>query len=372
MSWHLHDPGLWLTLGAWVAGAIGAWLVVRGVRGIRLGVTACRSCGYDVTGVVSGVCPECGREPGLARRGRCRTRWLALSLGVVAVGVCVAQRRWVNPLADKIWANFPPRVLVESYTEEGLDWRVYQARGERTEPWPEAMVWDTVAFIRHAELGWVQVNLPEEFVHFGGGGAFTDPTDLNGDGAPEQFLSTWSGGPHCCFTFYIIDSAARTSPITVVEGEHSSPILEDVDHDGVAEIVIDDWSLAYWNWSYAGSPAPRVVLTMRSGVLRPLISAMRKPKREVMDDTEGVTPGSGEEPPQSEEAPYWSLMLDLMYEGNEDQAWEYLDRIWPGDSKAKRQFRTEFLEQLESSKWWPMIRAGYAAEARDAARSDPE
>ena len=41
-----------------------AWLFFR--RGQLLDPTACRICGYNLTGNVSGICPECGTEtPGM-------------------------------------------------------------------------------------------------------------------------------------------------------------------------------------------------------------------------------------------------------------------------------------------------------------------
>jgi hypothetical protein len=51
--------------------AVGTWplaacttiptVVLSRLRRTRLPVNACRNCGYDLTGNVTGVCPECGQ-----------------------------------------------------------------------------------------------------------------------------------------------------------------------------------------------------------------------------------------------------------------------------------------------------------------------
>ncbi len=53
--------GLAMTVGITLAVGLMVWAVCRLVRGrIILTSLACRKCSYDLTGNVSGVCPECG------------------------------------------------------------------------------------------------------------------------------------------------------------------------------------------------------------------------------------------------------------------------------------------------------------------------
>ena len=55
----LHNDMLfWGTLML-LASAIGFWIVAA--RGRAVDPRLCRACRYDLTGNVSGVCPECGR-----------------------------------------------------------------------------------------------------------------------------------------------------------------------------------------------------------------------------------------------------------------------------------------------------------------------
>jgi hypothetical protein len=62
-----------VTVPAWLptlltAIAPSAWLVARLRRRARFGRGHCTGCGYDLTGNVSGVCPECGTEAPSLRR----------------------------------------------------------------------------------------------------------------------------------------------------------------------------------------------------------------------------------------------------------------------------------------------------------------
>ncbi|RMF71302.1 MAG: hypothetical protein D6744_18140 [Planctomycetota bacterium] len=56
----------------WFAAGAGVVVVVTFVGGMltrrRRGASGCRSCGYDLTGNVSGACPECGAPAGRAAR----------------------------------------------------------------------------------------------------------------------------------------------------------------------------------------------------------------------------------------------------------------------------------------------------------------
>ena len=56
------EPAGWLVTSGGFALATLGWLQMRrwGARNVRLALGQCLACGYDLTGNVSGVCPECG------------------------------------------------------------------------------------------------------------------------------------------------------------------------------------------------------------------------------------------------------------------------------------------------------------------------
>lgn len=191
-----------------------------------------------------------------------------------------------------------------------------------------------------------------------------EPCDLDGDGVPEHFVGTWSGGNGCCRSLFIVNLASAERPIVEVQGELAGVGCEDVDGDGVNEITLYDWAFG-WGLSPSGAPEPPlIILTLRDGVLCPDVVAMRRPPRssDELDSMVELTE-SGEIQRESKRLLEFQL-IGLIYSGNEKLSWEWFDRTWPGQSIEKAEFRRWFLEQLEQSKWWPMIREGYRAETR--------
>jgi len=55
----------------------------------------------------------------------------------------------------------------------------------------------------------------------------------------------------------------------------------------------------------------------------------------------------------------WGAMLDLMYGGHQDAAWQFLDAAWPAQVGGKARFKRDFSAQLKQSPYWKAIaRAG--------------
>jgi hypothetical protein len=50
-------------------------------------------------------------------------------------------------------------------------------------------------------------------------------------------------------------------------------------------------------------------------------------------------------------------MLELVYSGNLQQAYHYLDLEWPAGISGKESFRADFTKQLERGVNWPEIEA---------------
>lgn len=92
--------------------------------------------------------------------------------------------------------------------------------------------------------------------------------DVNGDGEPEVFLDTYTGGAHCCYEVRV----AWWSPdqgrylLTDQFWGNGLPRLQNLNRDGVLEFVGWDDRFAYaFNASYAGSTFPARVWQFRNG-----------------------------------------------------------------------------------------------------------
>ena len=57
------------------------------------------------------------------------------------------------------------------------------------------------------------------------------------------------------------------------------------------------------------------------------------------------------------EAVFWDTMLDLIYTGHEELAWQYLDMVWPTRKLGKEIFIKDFKDQLAQSRFWQLIQS---------------
>jgi hypothetical protein len=52
---------------------------------------------------------------------------------------------------------------------------------------------------------------------------------------------------------------------------------------------------------------------------------------------------------------FWGIMLELIYTGSEELAWQFLDLVWPPQKQGKAIFMRDFKNQLLKSPYWQMI-----------------
>lgn len=83
---------------------------------------------------------------------------------------------------------------------------------------------------------------------------------------PEIFISTYSGGAHCCNEITVLtktDEGWQAVDAGAFDGDTAGLYPRDVDGNGTAEIVTRDNRFLYQFASYAGSYAPRQILALR-------------------------------------------------------------------------------------------------------------
>lgn len=192
-------------------------------------------------------------------------------------------------------------------------------------------------------------------------------TDINCDGIPDVIVSYFSGGAHCCSDYAVFSLGKELRLIGVLRGEHSEFDFKDLDQDGKYEAIGRDWTFAYWGTSFAGSPAPEVILRWKNGRYRLADDLMRRKydRDEVLkmaDDFEnGILPVSENDKSLHIAPKIWAAMLELIYKGNGNLVWEFVDKVWPtpDDDSLKKQwlsdkkkFLREFKAQLRKSEYW--------------------
>jgi len=194
--------------------------------------------------------------------------------------------------------------------------------------------------------------------------------DITNDGTPDLVLEVHSGGAHCCFGYYAF-SLGKTFKKMVYFDKIDAPFeVKDVDGDKVYEYCGYDDNFAYWNASYAESPMPDVILRYEGDQLHLAGDLMRQlipdPNTimEKVDEVRNEMEKLINSPMQFDQGNLnsfyprlWGFMLDLIYAGWGDKAYEFLNLAWPEKKPDKDQFIKEFKKQLVQSHYWDELKA---------------
>jgi hypothetical protein len=177
--------------------------------------------------------------------------------------------------------------------------------------------------------------------------------DITGNGKPNLVVYEFSGGAHCCFEVSVFELGSSVKKIALIDGLHSAPEFVDLDGDFLPEVILYDWTFAYWNTSFANSPAPKVILKYKGRKYEMAFDLMRKPS--LPNDDLNHLAGEikalewwGNYPPVE----LWSEMLYLIYTGNMSQAWDLVELSWPRGIYPKELFLSPFKAQLQTSPFW--------------------
>jgi len=184
----------------------------------------------------------------------------------------------------------------------------------------------------------------------------------------ELMVVEWTGGAHCCHYLYIIALEEAPFLIQKIDLEHSElPDFEDLDGDGVVEIVMKDWTFAYWKASYALSPAPIVILKFdgRKWTYAPSLNKrngsflLESRKREIKRHFKHVMRDAAFGDREDTGAPVllWDGLLTLIYSGQSREARSLLEASWPADNPNRHRFEYQFLEQLKQSPYYERLLA---------------
>jgi len=181
--------------------------------------------------------------------------------------------------------------------------------------------------------------------------------DKTGDGNPDVMLEYYSGGAHCCTTYYFIE-LPKSGPVAIREvgtgNAGMTPIGEDPAGGLRFETADNAWT--YWNISFAGSPMPSVILEFKDGEAKPNFALMKKaaPSMAVLKRKAAAARKKISNAPYTDEfgqfdEAFWGEMIDLIFTGHEKLAWDYYDMVWPKAKPGKEKFLADFKEVLAGS-----------------------
>jgi hypothetical protein len=183
--------------------------------------------------------------------------------------------------------------------------------------------------------------------------------DITGDGVPNVVISEWSGGAHCCFYFHVFEIGKNFKKIDSLNAGHGDlSYFADLDNKKGLEFITSDWTFAYWKTSFAQSPAPAIILRFQNGVYVLASDLMRKQAPLTEEIEAKIKEIQSDDAWLNDNVPVsiWSFMLELIYTGNADKAWEFFDKAWPLKISGKKEFLKEFRAQLIKSRYWPQVK----------------
>lgn len=333
----------------------------------------CPNCAYSRRDLAAdSPCPECGLLPAAAR-ARARKRRIPLFLAaLLAILILPAWLVWPQPFRQAWWL-IRYRTWVRDHESVYADWRIVHLKGGRP---------DNEMFAARAQLWWKAVLVFDSInprSQSKGGDFFRgnlktnpdDPTtllqvDLTDDGVPEVFLAEHTGGAHCCSILHVFTESNPPRLLASVEGLDSDVEVIQPAEGRPAHLTLSDWTFAYWNASFAESPAPELSLVWNGVAFEPSADLSRTPVPSDSIDqlVTRLPPGYPDKAPTTKwpQPPLWRTMLDLMYAGHEALAWQVFERASIGHESQAADFKREFLEQLNKSPYWPALKAAYDAE----------
>ncbi len=188
--------------------------------------------------------------------------------------------------------------------------------------------------------------------HFGGSTILTadddsikvllDNRDVNGDGIPDLVLEAYSGGTHCCWTYYFLSLSSQPGLITKFQNNRDVGFLED-EKTGRIYLEIPDGAFDYFDEvCHACSPFPLVYLRLDDTnwvdvsrdyvddydeIIRHSQKALTPKRRQRLRALKEKP--SDAEPVERARYHALTIVFAYLYSGREEQARQALRELWP-------------------------------------------
>jgi hypothetical protein len=186
--------------------------------------------------------------------------------------------------------------------------------------------------------------------------------NITGNGIQDLVVAEWSGGAHCCMTYYIFELGNEFRLIDTIFAEHGGANFEDVDGDGIPEIQMSDWSYAYVFGCFASSPSPDMVLRYTNGhyevasdlmqTAAPDATGLQQMADEIRTNYAHMVETGEWSDEWAADSGLWQQMLDLIYGGHEEESLELFNLAWPQGLDGREQALSNFVAAVTNSTYW--------------------
>jgi len=134
----------------------------------------------------------------------------------------------------------------------------------------EAAPKNGAGMVRVSRNGRVLVTLRERFIEE------AKILPLLGPDSADLVVKTFSGGLHWSYVIYIVQLGPRLRPLLTFDARNYGTIdFRDLDHDGRQELIAWDDTFAYYDYSFAASPALPFVFRYEHGRYRDVTARFR-------------------------------------------------------------------------------------------------
>ncbi len=164
--------------------------------------------------------------------------------------------------------------------------------------------------------------------------------DLNGDGTPDVVLEGYTGGLHCCYSYAIV--SLGPIPKVLHAFQNPVPVTFEKQASGAALIRAADGVFDYFLLPHNEAVIPQLVLKLEGNNLVDVSANYAELyDREIAqarsqltaDDIDKLRRANYRDKLYTDQIPtvhkVLTIVLDYVYSGREDQAWQALEEFWP-------------------------------------------
>lgn len=192
---------------------------------------------------------------------------------------------------------------------------------------------------------------------------FHSGDDITGDGIPNLVVMYSGGGNssfnQSCYVFSLGDQFRLIQCLP--QGK-----FVDINQDGKLDCIAYQSGFTFWHACHAGSPLPQIVYEYCDNeyLLAPALMYQPLPEEKVINQAleevkrrcAKVKEAKWDDHCWHNEEVYldssvWIYMLDLMFSGHPDEAYDFLDQVWPEGEKGKSSFIYDFEKRLNRTIW---------------------
>ena len=175
--------------------------------------------------------------------------------------------------------------------------------------------------------------------------------DFTGAG-PGLLVSEWSGGAHCCYSFHVFQLGTdfKALPAIPLLDADESAFVRRPGVKGLVLSTVDYSAFTYFPKDFADSPAGRVFLSFDGKRFSPDLALMKTttPAPDAIARCAALFKQSRSWA-HSQPMGMWYYATDLIYGGDEAQAWSFLDQAWGGKTADKHEYLGEYRSRLNKS-----------------------